>query len=1004
MSDDNIPLSVNQEAMWVGWRIDPAATTHVLPIAFAVTGDLALPRLRGAVTALGARHPILRGRVVARASGGEDDGQVRDPARPCLAWDGAPPIPVTEHAVTGSREQAVLAATRTPFDLDHGPLARFEVLRGPEYTILLFAVHHIVFDGASLVPLLVDLQRAYAGDDLDAPDDPAPVAELASRTRDLADGPEGDGLRGFWRDQLSGSIGRQDLTEASHLPHLPGGEADSAFGLWTCAVDRELEAQVRELAREVRATYFTVMFGALFLVLRHHSGGEDPIVSAPYHGRKAPALAGRVGYFVNVLPFRPRPSGAETYRDYLSRFRAQARDVLAHHALPLPALLRAASLTGPQAHELTHHTVFQYWNSTLDARVNVRDVELSAPDGTCRLEMIDVLDVADYTLTAMLREDHEGSTMVWKDPNGRFGDDLLRRLAEDYLTVLRDMVGQPDRTVADGATRLSPSLALTRPVSSAVPDVTPSTSASPAPAPAADPDLVRAIGTVWADVLGLPTVSAGDSFFELGGHSLLATTLLERINRQLGTDLVLADLFGHPRLGELAAVVERRAADLVQERAEPDRATGPVPASLFQQGIWLAERMDPEHARYHIPLSWELTGLIDPELLRTALADLVARHELLRSGFVDRDGVPHLEVTAPWTPDVAQIDLPDADGAEFEDAVAAWGEAAARTFSVTQGRLLRAALHTGAGGRRTFSLCIHHLVLDGGSVPVLLRELRRCYRAAAEAVPLPARRRQYRDLVASWARQPCDTEFWQGRLNGAPSALGLRAPREPAPPGRFDLALPEDLTARLAPIRAEHQATDFMLMACAVAVALHRQTASEDVTFGFPVTRGRPPLFRDVIGPSMNTVLLRTRITSDMMISDLLRQVREEIVAVMAHQDVPFETVVRQQRPPRVPGRTPFLDVLLNSVDQSGWSIDLGEARLTPLAIGDRIDTDSKVPVTITMVTSESRVRASLAYQGDAVDRAAAADLAFGVADLLSGLPELIDRPVLTATRKQVPA
>ncbi|WP_129312358.1 condensation domain-containing protein [Streptomyces sp. L2] len=964
---DSVPLTVNQEAMWVGWQVAPTAPTHVLPFAFRVTGELATARLRQTVAALGTRHPTLRGRVVASTAGAR------------LTWRDAPPIPVTERAVTGRVEQAVLdTAHSVPFDLDHGPLARVEVLRGPDYTVLLIAVHHIVFDGTSVVPFLLDLRRAYAGEELDAADSLTPLRTMARRGRELSDGPEGADHRAFWQGLLAEPIGHQTLPCRQTAP--------DEFRLWKFGIDPETEARVRDLARETGTSYFTVMFAAFFLMLRHHMGHDDPVVAAPHHGRTDPALKDRVGYFVNVLPFRPRPKGSHTYRAYLGHFRDHARQVLAHHALPLPALLRAASLTGPEAHKRTHETVFQYWNPTIDDRLDVRDIELPGPDGTCRLELIDVLDVADYALTVMLREDTTGSSMVWKDPNNRFGDEMLRRLSEDYLTVLRDMVERPDGTVADGTACLSPSLALSEPPSAHTEIPMPS-EATPEAEPDVDPEILSAVADVWRDVLGLPSVAAADSFFELGGHSLLAATLIDRIARRLNADLALADLFGHPRLGDLAAIVQRRLSERGEKTAAPAHRTGPVPASPFQEGIWLAQRMDPDHARYHIPLSWAVDGPVDIPALRAALTRLVARHELLRTAFVEQDGRPHLVVMPPWTPDLDEIDVQDADDTESDRAVAAWGEAAAHTFSLTRGRLLRAALHKGRGGRTTLSLCVHHLVLDGGSVPVLLRELRKCYRAVTgTASALPALRRQYGDLIARWAEHRTEgLEFWRRRLDGAPSTLKLRAPQQPEPHGQFTLPLPADLTTRLAPVRAEHQVSDFMITACAVAGALHRQTGLQDVTLGFPVAITRPPAFRDLIGPSMNTVLLRTHCTPLTTVAELLRQVRDETVAAMTHQDVPFENVVRQMRPPRLPGRTPYLDVLVNSVDQSGWSLDLGEARLTPLTIGGRIDADSKVPVTVTTtVSADGTLRASLAYRGDQVERAAAAGLAMQVTSLLS--------------------
>jgi Condensation domain/Phosphopantetheine attachment site len=571
--------------------------------------------------------------------------------------------------------------------------------------------------------------------------------------------------------------------------------------------------------------------------------------------------------------------------------------------------------------------------------------------------------------------------MVWKDPAGRYGPELLAGLADDYLTVLRAMTANPKWPLD----AVAPPLPTTRGAASA-PRIRPAGPAVPA--------LLADVAAVWSEVLQIPALAADDSFFELGGHSLLATSLLDRVSARFGVPLSLPDLFHHPRLGDFAAVV----ADRMHTRAEP-AAAGPatdraVPASGFQQSIWLAERIDPTRGGYRVALAWQVSGMLDPATLRSALARLVERQELLRTRMVNIDGKLHLEPAAPWAPHLDVVDLRDMSSSEQEQRLREWADTAADGLSLTDGHLLVASLHTLATDRQVLTLCSHHLVLDGGSVPVLLRELRRCY--AATGAPPPPR---YRDLLA--ARQHSDTalDHWHQHLAGAPISLGLPVPADVEPDGRVEVALAPDAGARLAPVRASHQVSLFMVVATAVAAVLHRQTGLADLTFAVPVADRGGAAFADVVGPCMNTVVLRSRCARDTTVGQLLLALRGEIVTAFQHVEVPFEDVVARLRPARSPGRTPYADILLNSLDLTDWAIEFGAARLMPLSLTDQVGVDSKVGVTITLITSGDVLRMVLTHRGDQIGHDDAEQLAAELALLLNGFAGQLDAPVRTESQ-----
>ncbi|MDH6131459.1 non-ribosomal peptide synthetase component F [Kitasatospora sp. MAA4] len=973
-----LPLSVTQEAMWVTWQLDPAKWEHVIPLALEVTGSLDLPRLRAACAQLFRHHPALRARVRRGADG------------MCLDWADTDAPAVTVRTVDAPREDA-LAAARIPFDLDRGPLSRVELLHGPDWTVLLITVHHIILDGTSTPVLLDDLRRAYAGEELAPPQELAPLLAHARRSREAAEGASGEPLRGYWRDTLAG------LPPARTLPVSDDREqllrVPEPFSM-----EPELTRKVRELARELGVSYFIVMLGALFVTLHHHTGSDDLIVSAPYHGRPERELKGRVGFFVNVLPFRLRLRAADSYQQLVQELRSTVRAGLRHAALPLPAILRSAHLLGPDARAQTHQVVFEYWDTAATDGLDVYDFELAGGGSRCTLSMLDSTDVADYRLIVQLTEGSTGSRMLWKDATGSVGPAATDALTRDYLAVVADMVADRHRTLAE-ATALLP--AVHRPAAT----TTTTTEPEKAAIRTSVSETVAPLAEIWSRVLRIADISADDSFFELGGHSLLAATLLTRITKRLGVELSVRDLFGHPRLGDLAELIDARRAsapEATEDAAEPDAepAGGTFPASGFQEGIWLAERLDPAHARYHIPLYWSVQGELDPDRLRAALAALVARHEILRTRFVDLDGRLHQEVAEPWAPALEEAELPGATEAEQHTWLRSWSEAAAAAFAPAAGRLLAAGLFTLPDGGRVLALCVHHLVLDGESVPVLIRELELCHQqtGAGSAPPLPPAR-QYRELVRSQqdgpgrVRATVDLAYWSTHLAGAPSSLDLA---EPGQPGSVRLPLAAGLAERLLPLQAQRRASRFMVTAAALAAVLHRWSGAADLTFGIPVANRSAGAFGDVVGPCLNTLVLRSRCTAGTTFADLLEATREEVIAAFEHQSAPFDEVVRALRPARSPGRTPFVDCLLNSVSTTRWSAALGGARLVSLDHELQDEETNKFGLTVTLAETGGALQGALAHRGDYLGSADAARLAGDLAAVLNGFPDLLPQPVLT--------
>ncbi|HXO21370.1 MAG TPA: amino acid adenylation domain-containing protein, partial [Thermoanaerobaculia bacterium] len=452
---------------------------------------------------------------------------------------------------------------------------------------------------------------------------------------------------------------------------------------------------------------------------------------------------------------------------------------------------------------------------------------------------------------------------------------------------------------------------------------------------------------IWSAVLGLDAVSVRDNFFSLGGHSLLATQVVSRTREVCGVELPLRTLFEAPTIAELAPHVEagrQRGLAAPPLVARPRRE--PLPASFAQERLWFLDQLGTEGSSYNVPLALQLDGGLDVSALAAALGELVRRHEALRTTFASVSSAvaqvgqaaqvvqvvaPDAALTLPALPGIDLRDLPAAgrtDAARRAAAQAAWAP-----FDLARGPLLRAALLRLAGEEHVLLLTLHHIVADGWSMGVLLRELAALYDAAREGrpSPLPALAVQYADFAVwqrEWLQGPVLAEllaYWRGRLADAPAVLDLPLDR-PRPAlqtfrgGNLRFTLPPALRRSLADLGRRHGVSLFMTLLAAFQSLLARYTSAEDVVVGSPIANRNRAETEALIGFFVNTLVLRGDLSGDPTFAELLRRVRETTLDAYAHQDLPFEKLVEELRPERDLSRNPLFQVMfvLQNMPASG--------------------------------------------------------------------------------------
>ncbi|WP_017902380.1 amino acid adenylation domain-containing protein, partial [Pseudomonas asplenii] len=481
-----------------------------------------------------------------------------------------------------------------------------------------------------------------------------------------------------------------------------------------------------------------------------------------------------------------------------------------------------------------------------------------------------------------------------------------------------------------------------------------------------------ALAHIWQELLGLSRVGRHDRFFELGGHSLLAMRLISQIRLQLGVELGLAELFAQPELADLALVIAQAGRSSLPEIVPVARDQA-WPLSFAQQRLWFLAQMEGASAAYHMPGGLSLRGVLDRAALQRALERIVARHEGLRTTFIQGDDEQPLQRIAPADAGFS-LQLHDLQGLADVDArlQALASEEALQAFDLEQGPLIRGRLIRLAEEHHVLLVTMHHIVSDGWSISVLTRELAALYAAFSQGqddplAPLPLHYLDYAVWQRRWLsgeRLQQQTRYWQQALADAPALLMLPTDRvRPAQQDYAGAALPvvldEQLTRGLKALGQRHGTTLYMTVMAAWAALLGRLAGQEDVVIGSPVANRTRSEVEGLIGLFVNTLAIRVDLGAQPTAQTLLARVKTTTLGAQMHQDLPFEQVVEVVKPVRSLSHSPIFQAMLSWQDMGGSDLALGDLRLEGLDAGHTL---AKFDLSLDLGEVQGRLLGSLEY------------------------------------------
>ncbi|MEO4048129.1 amino acid adenylation domain-containing protein [Pseudomonas sp. CAU 1711] len=415
------------------------------------------------------------------------------------------------------------------------------------------------------------------------------------------------------------------------------------------------------------------------------------------------------------------------------------------------------------------------------------------------------------------------------------------------------------------------------------------------------------VAALWAEVLGVERVGLDDHFFELGGHSLTATRLISRLRSALGLEVPVRALFQQPTLQAFLDRALPAAGAPALPAIQPAPRDGALPLSHAQQRLWLFDRLHPGSTAYHVAEAVQLSGALDQQALQRSFTELLRRHESLRTTFHLEGDRPLQRIQPPRPVSLPLLDLSPLDEAARERELRSQLDALAlQPFDLARGPLLRAGLIRLGAERHVLWLCLHHIVTDGWSMRVLVRELEALYLAFSQGQPSPLAEPslQYADY-AHWQRSRLDAEalkpqldFWLAHLGESRQPLRLPGMR-PRPAlldhrgAQHEFLLDAQLLERLRAFCQARGLTLYMATLAAFQVLLGAHSGQRELRIGIPVAGRQRQELEGLVGFFVNTLALRADLSGDPSGDSLLEQVRDNLLAAQAHQELPYEQLLQ---------------------------------------------------------------------------------------------------------------
>ncbi|MGD1704673.1 amino acid adenylation domain-containing protein [Dapis sp. BLCC M229] len=509
------------------------------------------------------------------------------------------------------------------------------------------------------------------------------------------------------------------------------------------------------------------------------------------------------------------------------------------------------------------------------------------------------------------------------------------------------------------------------------------------------------LANIFAEILEVTKIGIHDNFFNLGGHSLLATQVISRIRQSLAIEIPLKTLFESPTIAQLEKSIEQlteNSTTLQLPVIQPLPRNGePLPLSWAQERLWFIDQLEGGSETYNDSGALRIKGNLNDDALKSAIVEIVRRHEVLRTRFQANDGTP-VQIVEP---DINfQLEVSDwqnlSPNQQETDLQKYARQEAAKPFNLTTGHLLRVSLLKFSATESILLVTMHHIISDGWSIGVFIKELSALYTAYSQnqTSPLTELPIQYGDY-SFWQQQWLSGEvlenlisYWKQKLAGAPPTLELPFKKKETEirSGQSKIesfTVSPTIAEKLQALSRQEGVTLFMTLLTTLQTLLYRYTNSDDIVVGTDIANRNQAETESLIGFFVNLLVLRTNLSGNPTFKELLKRVREVTLEAYAHQDLPFAKLVDVLRPERKANTTPLFQILFVLQNAPIPEFELPNLKIAPFAIDTEI---ARFDLAIFVEETEAGITWNLRYSTDLFEQQAIAQMSSHLQTLLTNI------------------
>ncbi len=517
------------------------------------------------------------------------------------------------------------------------------------------------------------------------------------------------------------------------------------------------------------------------------------------------------------------------------------------------------------------------------------------------------------------------------------------------------------------------------------------------------------LAAIWTEVLDIKRIGLYDNFFQLGGHSLSATQIISRVHTMFEVELPFRKFFESPTIAELAEWIDEACLNRQSLPSLPlqqvEQETG-ISLSLAQERLWFLDQLDPGVAAYNLPAVLRLRGVLKIDVLQRGLTEMIRRHEILRTTFDSIDGRPTQIIKTAVSQTFPVIDLGMLSDTEQASKVKKLiSEEIGRPFDLVEGPLLRISLLRLTQSEHIALFVMHHIIGDGWSIGILIKELTVLYEAYLHDAPspLPELPVQYADF-ARWQRRQWlekgaldrQRTYWKKQLTDV-SALNLPFDRARPAVQTFSGAIhafkiSQHSLRHLSAFIHEEGATPFMVLLAVFKTLLYRYTLQSDIVVGTPIAGRTQPEAEKLIGFFVNTLVLRTMLSGKMSFRQLVKQIRVTTVNAYENQDLPFARLVEELQLERDLSRSPLFQVFFTLQNAPMSTLEFSGLTVEPLEVDNNT---AQFDLSLYLSETDDGLEGVWEYNTDLFDTSTIVKMSDRFQMLLESVALNLDRPLL---------